>query len=127
MSKKRITQARLRKYLASKKKLELEKAALTTELVEGVEVQPGEVAASLSQSATRRPDWKRAVLEFGEQELVDRIIEDTPEKMVTKLLIRAKKPDIPTEAPKKPKKKPGARGKMTDEEMLDRLGPMYGG
>jgi hypothetical protein len=126
MRKKRITQARLRKYLDTKKKLELEKAALTAELTEGTEVQPGEIAASLSASATRRPDWKRAVLEFGEQELVDKIIADTPEKMVTKLLIRAKKPAIPTAKPEKPKKK-GAQGKMTEEEMLDRLGPMYGG
>jgi hypothetical protein len=122
---KRITQARLRKYLKLKNDVAEEKAAIERELGEGAKVESGDISASISTSNVTRPDWKGALLERCGEEALDDVIANTPPKETKKLLVRAKKRTIPQNKKKRKKTKEEIE-KPLSPEAIAKLS-MFGG
>lgn len=125
MSKKEcITQQRLVKYLETKRFLEEEKEKITEELKSGLTVEPGPVSAKLSKSKTRKPNWKTELMNRLGEEVIEEVIENTPEVEQTRLLVNAKKQLVPTNSKPKKKKKP-SKSDESDTDLLDRVGGIW--
>jgi hypothetical protein len=119
-----ITQQRLVKYLEAKKYVEDEREALTQELQGGVKVQPGPISAKLSVSTQKSVKWKKEFMDRLGEEAVEEVQSNAEEIEVTKLMVSAKKAEIPTKARKK-KSKGESNDPDEGESLLSRAGGIW--